>query len=169
MLLPFVKCDERRVEYLCCCLRRSIVSSSCWICVIISCPFNDTWQIGHCGFCESNVDDRHRFSREITKGVSIVQQAAQHILDKQKKKNRKKKKDRRSVCLFHSVFYSISLVFLIVKSLIILWLRFHLYMDHYHTICLNSLIIQIWLYSWIFSSKSTCRDVQQIHVGSTKL
>jgi hypothetical protein len=106
---------ERRVEYLYWCLERSMVSSSCWICVIISWPFNATWQIGHCGFCKSNVDDRHRFSRKITIRCSYNRTSCStHSFVN---------KDRRAVCRFHPVFNSVSLV----KSLIILWLLFHLW------------------------------------------
>jgi hypothetical protein len=55
-----------------------------------------------------------------TKGVSIVQQAAQHILNKQHKKKRKRKKRSTSCLSIPSgiLFHIIS--FLVVKSLIIL-------------------------------------------------
>lgn len=126
LLVPFVKCVERRVEYLCCCLVRSILSSSCWICVIISCPFKDTWQMGHCGFCRSYVDDRHRLSRVLTKGVlyCLTTSYSTHFFIAKHRK-RKTKIDDLS-CLFHPVFYSVSLVCLESR----VWLFYDFFLFH---------------------------------------
>ena len=88
--------------------RRCIASNSCWTCVIISCPLNESWQIGHCGFCRSMVDDRQRWSAENEKKQVRV-------------------RERGEIPLNEIYVFS-------VKSLIILLL-----LDHYHSICQNSL------------------------------
>ena len=127
----FVRCVERRAEYFACCLLRSMWSSSCWMCVLNSCPFKDTWQIGHCGFCKSYVDDRHRFSRETNKRCFFLLLSSKlfHTFLRQTKRKtieideatRQRELSVPSGILFRLISR------LLVKSLIILWLLFHLW------------------------------------------